>query len=88
MCGNPPKKQLKLFHALFQFFSDMIYLFCEISDTMPFQHQCLYWHNYFRTLHQVSLQYERGTLLHVHQYINEKIAVIIIDGTCPQLAIL
>ncbi|KAJ7392468.1 hypothetical protein OS493_012134 [Desmophyllum pertusum] len=23
------------------------------SDIMPFKEQCLYWHNYFRTLHQV-----------------------------------
>lgn len=25
-----------------------------IAGTMSFKDQCLYWHNYFRTLHQVN----------------------------------
>ena len=55
--ARPPAQKTKLFHVLFRFFTDMIFLFCEIAGKMPFQDQCLYWHNYFRKLHQVSLRH-------------------------------
>ncbi|XP_020619195.1 Golgi-associated plant pathogenesis-related protein 1-like isoform X2 [Orbicella faveolata] len=33
--------------------SFLIALLVRSEDIMPFKDQCLYWHNYFRTLHQV-----------------------------------